>query len=101
MNELSANAIDVHGVDAIDEGAGKGIFHSEKNTNLLHVILQVVTNLWGRSLIRDRKLGVGLQHALPPGPVVAGIVAPYVEAARDAFVAEDLRHASVRVPALV
>src|SRR5271155_1096757 len=46
-------------------------------------------------------LEIGLQHSLPPGPVVACVVAPDVEAAGDVFVAEDLRHAFVVVPALV
>ena len=35
-DELSLNAFDLHRVDAINERAGKGIFHSEQNTNLLH-----------------------------------------------------------------
>ena len=46
-------------------------------------------------------LEIGCEHSLPPGPVVACVVAPDVEAARDTFVAEDLRHAFVIVPALV
>lgn len=54
---------------------------------------------FGRGLPGD--LEIGLQHSLPPGPVVACVVAPYIEAARDAFVAEDLRHAFVVVPTLV
>src|ERR1700678_1763189 len=54
---------------------------------------------FGRGLPGD--LEIGLQHSLPPGPVVACVVAPYIETARDAFVAEDLRHAFVVVPTLV
>ena len=50
---------------------------------------------------QDLPLEVGLQHSLPPRPVVACVVAPDVEAARDTFVAEDLRHAFVVVPTLV
>src|ERR1700760_35564 len=46
-------------------------------------------------------LEIGLEHSLPPGPVVACVVAPHVETARDAFVAEDLCHAFVVVPTLV
>ena len=36
VDELGLNSFDLHCVDAIDECAGKGIFHSEQNTNLLH-----------------------------------------------------------------
>ncbi len=56
MDELGADAFDLHRVDPVDEGAGKGIFHSKKNTNLLHVILQLVTDMLGRSLVRDRRV---------------------------------------------
>jgi predicted alpha/beta superfamily hydrolase len=47
------------------------------------------------------KLEISLQHALPPGPVVAGVVAPDFETAGDIFAAEDLGHAFVGVPALI
>jgi len=47
------------------------------------------------------RLEISLEHALPPGPVVAGVVTPDVELAGDVFVAKDLRHAFVCVPALV
>ena len=43
VDELGLNSFDLHGVDFVDEGAGKGIFHSKQNTDLLHVILQLVT----------------------------------------------------------
>src|ERR1700750_3175795 len=54
-DELGLNAFDLHGVDLVDQSAGEGVFHTEQNTNLLHVILQLVTNLRGRSLVRDRR----------------------------------------------
>ena len=51
VDEFGCDAVDLHRVDAVDEGAGKGIFHSKENTDLLHVILQLVTDLWAvRSL---------------------------------------------------
>src|SRR5580698_8310000 len=46
-------------------------------------------------------LEIGCEHSLPPGPVVACVVAPYVETARDTFVAKDLCHAFIFVPALI
>jgi hypothetical protein len=46
-------------------------------------------------------LEIGCEHSLPPGPVVACVVAPDVEAARDTFVAEYLCHTFVVVPALI
>jgi len=95
------NVFDLHGVDAVDKGSGKCIFHPEKNTDLLHVILQVVTNLRAVRSLETGELEISLQHAQPPMPVVAGVVSPDVELAGDAFRSEDVRNAFIGVPALI
>src|SRR5258708_22200551 len=101
MDERGLSAIDLYAVDLVDQGAGEGVFHTKKDTNLLHVILRMVTICGAVRSLETGELEISLQHPLPPGPVVPGVVTPYIELAGDVLVAEDLRHAFVCVPALV
>jgi hypothetical protein len=53
MYKLCPNSFQLHPVDSVYERPGKGIFHSKKNTNLLHVILQLVTDMPKRAPVWD------------------------------------------------